>query len=159
VFSGKGLAITGLPQLILANANLLLDQHGWNAVRGKHFNAERSGLAEIAQGRAGPPDARYRSTFPAPGDPIDERLHKQRMKDVKPPVAVQLRQVESLGPWAGASLAASLKTRSAVELERERFLSHGLAGAHRDGDNHQVGQRATNAKANERTSWTLSGWG
>jgi hypothetical protein len=160
IFTGGGTAVAGLAQHILDTTNTIIREHGWTPVRGEHFKSKSSGLAELAQGRAVPADTQHHITLPGTDDFVEEMLFKQKSKDAHPPVPAVLRQVDSLGPWAGASLIASLKAKSFVEIERERFLSHGLAGAHRDFDPsilHQ--QRATAAKGNERTSWTLAGWG
>ncbi|OAP63125.1 hypothetical protein AYL99_02352 [Fonsecaea erecta] len=160
IFLGRGSSVAGLSRKVLDTTNTIISEHGWTAVRGKHMNVKRSGLAELAQGRAVPPDARHVLNPPGTDDFVEERLFKQKSKDAPQPVTPVLRQVDSLGPWAGASLVASLKAKSFVEIERERFLSHGLAGAHRDLDPsalHQ--QRSTAAKGGERTSWTLAGWG
>ncbi|KIX03342.1 uncharacterized protein Z518_06894 [Rhinocladiella mackenziei CBS 650.93] len=158
IFSGRGSTVAGLPECILDTTNSIIQQHGWTAIRGKHFNAKRSGLAELAQGRAAPVDARHDLNPPGTDDFIEERLYKQRSKDAPPTDPPVLRQVDSLGPWAGASLVASLKAKSSVEIEREKFLSHGLAGAHRDIDSTAISQRVTGAKGAERISWTLAGW-
>ncbi|KIW53228.1 hypothetical protein PV05_08817 [Exophiala xenobiotica] len=158
VFTGRGSRVAGLTKTILDATNSIIKQHGWTAVRGTHFNAKRSGLTELAQGRALPADARHDATTPVVEDFVEERLYKQKSKDASPFVPVALRQVESLGPWAGASLVSSLKAKSLVEIDRERFLSHGLAGAHRDLDINVTSQRLTTAKSSERTSWTLAGW-
>jgi hypothetical protein len=160
IFTGRGTTVAGLAQHILDTTNTIIREHGWTPVRGEHFKSKSSGLAELAQGRAVAADTQHYITLPGTDDFVEEMLFKQRSKDATPPVPAVLRQVDSLGPWAGASLIASLKAKSFVEIERDRFLSHGLAGAHRDFDPsilHQ--QRATAAKGNERTSWTLAGWG
>jgi hypothetical protein len=158
VFTGRGSRVAGLPKTVLEATNSIVKQYGWTAVRGTHFNARRSGLTELAQGRALSVDSRHDTTTPVVGDFVEERLYKQKSKDASPSVPVTLRQVESLGPWAGASLVASLKAKSFVEIDREKFLSHGLAGAHRDIDTNIAAHRLTTAKSNERTSWTLAGW-
>ncbi|KAK4943917.1 hypothetical protein LTR10_016633 [Elasticomyces elasticus] len=159
VFSGRGPRIAGLPQSILDNTNAIIKEHGWTAVRGKNISANRNGLTELAQARAAPVDARHDITLPGVGDFVEERLQKQKSKDATTSVQASLRQVDSLGPWAGASLVSSLKVRPFVEIEREKFLSHGLAGAHRDLDVTVTSQRPAAAKHGERTSWTLAGWG
>ncbi|KAK5193380.1 hypothetical protein LTR99_006932 [Exophiala xenobiotica] len=158
VVTGHGSRVAGLPKTILEATKSIIKQYGWTAVRGTHFNAKRSGLTELAQGRAVSVDSRHDTTTPVVGDFVEERLYKQKSKDASPSVPVTLRQVESLGPWAGASLVASLKAKSFVEIDREKFLSHGLAGAHRDIDTNITAHRLTTAKSNERTSWTLAGW-
>lgn len=159
IFSGRGCTVVGLSRSILRTANSIITEHGWTPVRGKHFNPKRSGLAELAQGRAAPIDARHDLNYPGVDDSIEEELYKQKSRDVLPNVPAVLRQVDSLGSWAGASLVATLKAKSFVEIERERFLSHGLAGAHRDLDFNAIAQRMATTKGNERMSWTLAGWG
>ena len=159
IFTGKGSTVAGLSQHILDTTKSIIREHGWTPVRGKNFKAKRNGLAELAQGRAAPADARHDITIPGKDDFVEDRLFKQRSKDMQSSISAVLRQVGSLGPWAGASLIASLKAKSFVDIERERFLSHGLTGAHRDLDPGALQQqRATAAKGNERTSWTLAGW-
>lgn len=61
------------------------------------------------------------------------RLNRDRDRDTKPYIHGILREVTSLGPWAGASLVASLKVRGTVEIERDKFLQYGLVGASRGG--------------------------
>ncbi|KAL4931143.1 putative actin-related protein RO7 [Aspergillus undulatus] len=97
-------------------------------------------------------------------DPIEQKLLRTREKDVVTPVQGVLREVESLGPWAGASLVSGLKIRGLVEIEREKYLQHGLAGASRDSDHannhrdHSIPDRRS-LRAGDRSSWTLAGWG
>ncbi len=160
VFTGPGGIVAGLSQRILNTTKSIIREHGWTPVRGKNFKSIRSGLAELAQARATPTDAQHDVAPPGIGDFVEDRLFKQKAKDAIPQLPAALRQVDTLGPWAGASLIATLKAKSLVEIERERFLSHGLAGAHRDVDTsilHQ--QRTTATKGNEKVSWTLAGWG
>ncbi|OQV05784.1 hypothetical protein CLAIMM_10457 [Cladophialophora immunda] len=160
IFLGRGSAMAGLSQQALDTTNAIICEHGWTPVRGKHTKVKRSGLAELAQARAVPPDARHDINPPGADDFVEARLFKQKSRDAHQRVAPVLQQVESLGPWTGASLVASLKAKSFVEIERERFLSHGLAGAHRDLDPGALQQqRSTATKGSERTSWTLAGWG
>ncbi|RDW86871.1 putative actin-related protein RO7 [Aspergillus mulundensis] len=97
-------------------------------------------------------------------DPIEQKVIRTREKDI-PPVQGILREVESLGPWAGASLVTGLKVRGLVEIEREKYLQHGLAGASRDLDHghhrdreHGIPDRRS-LRAGDRSSWTLAGWG
>jgi len=158
IFAGRGSTVADLPRTVLDTTTSIIQQYGWTGVRGQHIKSKRSGLAELAQGRAVHVDARHGMTRPGIDDFIEERLHKQTAKDAPPADAPVLRQVESLGAWAGASLIASLKARSSVEIEREKFLLHGLAGAHRDAEGAAVSQRTTSVKSGERTSWTLAGW-
>lgn len=157
IFSGKqASSIRGLSHYVLRSVNDLTNRHGWTAIRGKNLNPQRSGLTTLAQGRAAPADARYHTTLPAEGVQWEEQLLRQK---TKPIVATTLRQVESLGPWAAASLVSSFKAKSFVEIEREKFFAHGMAGAHRDIDHNAVLQRTTTAKAGDKVNWSLAGWG
>ncbi|PYI25662.1 hypothetical protein BP00DRAFT_92857 [Aspergillus indologenus CBS 114.80] len=102
-------------------------------------------------------------------DPIElkiRRNNRDRDRDALPPsVQGVLREVESLGPWAGASLTTSLKIRGLVEIEREKYLQHGLAGATTrefETHGHHVPDRRSGLRAGgggDRSSWTLAGWG
>lgn len=101
-------------------------------------------------------------------DQIAHSLSQQTLKDVgPPPVGGQVRGVNTLGAWAGASLIVNQKVRGVVEIERERFLQHGLVGGASVGKKEQSGvpeQRSRqslgpNVKAGvDRSSWTLGVW-
>ena len=163
VFVGGGAKITGLCNRVLMEVEAIVKRYGWNPVRGKPVENQREKLREIRQGRTGPPSARHGVPEPPGKDYVEEKLQKQAAKDVQANVQGVLRQVESLGSWTGASLLASLKIKSFVEIEREKYLSHGLAGAHRDLDISVVPQRQSYSSGalkpgGDRSSWTLAGW-
>lgn len=44
-----------------------------------------------------------------------------------------IKSIRTLHPYTGASLLTGLRQRGVVEIERDSFLAHGLAGAERDG--------------------------
>jgi actin-related protein len=163
IFTGPGSSIPGLKDRALAQVNALITKHGWTAIRGQHVKKPRHGLVEIAQGRTAPADAIHNVIIPVEGDFAEAKLMKQRNKEPQPGPQGVLRCIESLGAWAGASLVTSLKVKSVVDIERERFLSHGIAGATRDGEASVVPQRMSShglgAKGAEKTSFTLGGWG
>lgn len=163
VFVGGGAKIPRLCNRVLAEVEVIVKTYGWNAVRGKPVEKQREKLKEIGQGRARPPSARHGVPEPPGKDYVEEKLQKQAAKDAQVNVQGVLRQVESLGSWVGASLLASLKVKGFVEVEREKFLSHGLAGAHRDVEISVVPQRQSYGSgvlktAGDRSSWTLAGW-
>ena len=70
---------------------------------------------------------------------IDARLAKQHLSNHPSPqpsapdsnanATGQLRGLSTLGPWAGASLMASLRVKGVVDVDRESFLKFGLGGA------------------------------
>ncbi|KAJ5950257.1 uncharacterized protein N7479_008670 [Penicillium vulpinum] len=173
VFVGGGSRIPGLRQRVLKEVSLLIDRHGWSPIRGKALERQRQRLEELrlsARKPSNEPESPKSngdapSTDDEPADPskevpeidfVEQKLRRQN-KDIPVPIQGVLREIESLGPWAGASLTTSLKIRGMVEIEREKFLQHGLAGATRDVD-HPVPDRRSGLKSGDRSSWTLAGW-
>lgn len=163
VFVGGGSKIPGLAQRSISEVDALVRKYGWSAVRGRRADDRREKLREIGQGRAEEPTARSKDSLPPGEDYIEEELRKQQAKEALPIVQGQLRQIESLGAWAGASLLASVKVKGFVEIERETFVQHGLAGAKNSVGGSVVPQRTSygaglSKAGGERTSWTLAGW-
>ncbi|RMZ81862.1 hypothetical protein DV738_g1990, partial [Chaetothyriales sp. CBS 135597] len=165
-FTGHGHRILGVNKRIIHDLNALLRKHGWNAVRGTKLKPSRKGLAEVAQARAAPADYKHNiDRAPDGRDLVTPKLAKQKARGPQPGPQGVLRIVDTLGPWAGASLLTSLKVRGIVDIDRDRFLSHGLAGASKDHDASVVPQQrpanfsvATSSKSSDKTSWTLAGW-
>jgi actin-related protein len=154
IFTGGISQIPGLKQRILEEAQDLVDTHGWDPIR---TYAPRLGLSRPSRRTATQPDAGQspslsslsspkvsESTTEPPSDdviaiPAHARLHDTNPIDTKlaslalnattpTPPAGTLRAVHSLGAWAGASLVTNLRIKGVVEIERERFASHGLVG-------------------------------
>ncbi|KAL5049219.1 hypothetical protein BDW71DRAFT_176362 [Aspergillus fruticulosus] len=198
VFVGGGANIAGIRSRILDEVAHLIEHYGWSPVRGRVIEHQIQKLQNLKLSQsAQPPDAsqgqtritaraepttdtEYGIADEADGgakaaeepdveiDPIEQKLFRAREKDAVPPVQGVLREVESLGPWAGASLVTGLKIRGLVEIEREKYLQHGLAGASRDaehGHSHSYRDREhgipdrRSLRAGDRSSWTLAGWG
>ena len=163
IFVGGGSNIPGLSSRALDEVEAIVEKYGWCGVRGSRLETERKTLNELNQGRTRPPNARH-GTADSPGqDFVEEKVRKRADKDSQPQIKGVLRSVESLGSWSGASLLASLKIRGFVEVEREKFLSHGLNGAHRHMDTSVVPQRQSYVagvlkSGGDRSSWTLAGW-
>ncbi|KAJ5577102.1 hypothetical protein N7535_004028 [Penicillium sp. DV-2018c] len=174
VFVGGGARIPGLRRRVLKEVSLLIDRHGWSPVRGTALERQRQRLEELRLSTRKPssePESpkssdEASSTDEKPADPskeapeidfVEQKLHRQN-KDIPVPIQGVLREVESLGPWAGASLTTSLKIRGMVEIEREKFLQHGLAGATRDMDHPVPDRRSGLRSGGDRSSWTLAGW-
>ncbi|CAI7624085.1 unnamed protein product [Penicillium manginii] len=166
VFVGGGARIPGLRQRILKEVQLLIDRHGWSPIRGKVVERQRQRLEELKIASQtntpsqSPDDDEKEKSDPSKEEPevdfVDQKLRRQN-KDIPVPVTGILREIESLGPWAGASLVTSLKIRGMVEIEREKFLQYGLAGATRDLEQ-PVPDRRSGLRAGDRSSWTLAGW-
>lgn len=164
VFVGGGSRIPGLRLRILREVSLLIDRYGWSPIRGKAVDRQRQRLEELrissqTNGDAAPL-ATGEKSHPSQQEPeidfVEQKLRRQN-KDTPVPIQGVLREVDSLGPWAGASLVTSLKTRGMVDIEREKFLQHGLAGSTRDSE-HSVPDRRSGLRAGDRSSWTLAGW-
>lgn len=175
VFVGGGARIPGLRQRILQEVASLIDRHGWSPIRGKAIERQRERMENLRLSSQANGEERERKTpssengEPPAGseklDPsqevpeidfVEQKLRRQN-KDTPVPVQGVLREVESLGAWAGASLVTSLKLRGMVEIEREKFLQHGLAGASRDTEL-PVPDRRSGLRAGDRSSWTLASW-
>jgi hypothetical protein len=97
---------------------------------------------------------------------IDSKLAHVALRNGPPPASLTggiVRGVETLGPWTGASLVAQQRIRGIVEIDRERYLQHGLQGASKEKEIPVVPQRHSMGPgvargAGERASWTLGVW-
>lgn len=162
VFTGGGANIPGLKNRLLAEVSHLIDTRGWDpvdnygsitppakwhqtrgpmtttaAVTGNRETATNKDIdeASTAPAHLQPPlpdpilaSIQRRATQPVPTTlTLPERTSPQQQN---PPPAV--RSVATLGAWAGASLLAGLRIKGFVEIERERFLQHGLSGLERE---------------------------
>lgn len=175
VFTGGGSNTPGIRQRILKEVDLLIEQHGWSQVRGKAVERQRQRLQNLSLNNhststtsSGSSSNNENPPNPPPAqepdpeiDIVEQKLQRSRAKDHNPPIQGVLREVETLGPWAGASLVTSLKIRGLVEIEREKYLQHGLAGASRDLESHGhvLDRRSGLRSGGDRSSWTLAGWG
>lgn len=177
ILTGSGSRIPGLKSRLLAETALLIHRHGWDPVRGRAADDRRE--RSRRQNHPFEPGAREgdkrRATGAIPAaalaaqvpDPVEEKVRREQARgDGGPPrVAGVLRGVETLGAWAGGSLFAGLKLGGTVEIEREGFLQHGLAGAKREQEpgvglpRHGFGTGVGGTRAGERVAWSLGGWG
>ncbi|PGH23309.1 hypothetical protein AJ80_02561 [Polytolypa hystricis UAMH7299] len=172
IFVGGGSNIPGIRQRILNDVDALVKKLRWRFANGKVVDSRGRQLQEInanQQKKSPSPSILEPPTIASEADEqisnaIDEKLHHAK-KDSKPGIHGLVRQVESLGAWAGASLVASLKVRGVVEVDREKFLQHGFAGASRDLDvSALVDRRSAYGSGGvrpggDRSSWTLGEWG
>ncbi|KAI9882729.1 MAG: rRNA-processing protein sof1 [Watsoniomyces obsoletus] len=95
---------------------------------------------------------------------LPEQLRRLELKDNQSVAHHGLRGLESLGPWAGTSLVSGLKVKGIVEVEKDKFLQQGLAGASREVKQSVVprestyGSAVTKSSVGDRSSWTLGVW-
>lgn len=189
IVTGGGSNIPGLKCRLLDQLSLLIRDRGWDPVVGKAADERRRRLKEIStnQQKQPPPQSTTTTTVaalaPQVPDPIEEKLRDQQRKEAKPlvivPNAGTVRGVETLGAWAGGSMLAALKVKGIVDIDKDSFLQHGLAGARRDAEQQQQQQQPTmsagvppqqqqrqshhgplipRASMAENPTWTLGGW-
>jgi len=100
-------------------------------------------------------------------DAIDTKFAQLAVRNGPPPASLvggTIRGVDTLGAWAGASLAAQQRIKGIVEVERDRYLKDGLQGANREKEVSVIPQRQSMmgpglaTKGGERASWTLGIW-
>ena len=182
IFTGGGSKIPGLKARLLAELAALVETRGWDPVEGKAVDQMRRRLMEISGNRRAMNTAEVEtedtkastandrpetntsipaSLAPQIPDPIEDKIKREQNKGTKPTLSGVIRGVESLGAWAGASLFVSLRIKGVVEIDRDSFLQHGLAGARKDGE---AGAAGTTQKGVSRpslggqTGWTLGPW-
>lgn len=200
IVTGGGSNVPGLKSRLLDQLSLLIRDRGWDPVVGKAVDDRRRRLKEISSNRQQQQQQQPASqpTFtittgaalaPQLSDPTEEKLRReQQRRDAKPSVIVLdagvLRGVETLGAWAGGSLLAALKVKGTVDIDKDSFLQHGLAGAKRDAEQQQQQQHPQQPQATstgmpqqqqqqrqshhgpaipragvvEKPAWTLGGW-
>ncbi|KAL9131296.1 MAG: hypothetical protein Q9217_000731 [Psora testacea] len=172
--TGGGSNIPGLKSRIIDEVAAMVQERGWDPVYGKAAVERRRRLREINEERhrrelSKPDDHDTIPNVPASLAPevyheIDEKLRREQEKCSQPTVSGVVRGVETLGAWAGGSLLASLRIKGIVDIEKDAFLQHGLAGAKRESDVSALPQRKSygadisRAGIGERTSWTLGAW-
>ena len=185
MFTGGGSHIPGIKSRLLAELAHIVESRGWDPVWGKAADHRRQKLKKIQQyrrpvaTRPETPEHIMKTTSPssklgehhvppafvdqAP-DGVEEKLRRENVSGTKPTVSGVVRGVETLGAWTGASLAASLRLTGVVEVEKDQFLLHGLAGPRRDVDvnaakaRQSYGPGLTRTSGADATAWTLGPW-
>lgn len=183
IFVGGGSNLLGLKKRIMDDVSALVEQRGWDPVRGRAVEQFRnnpilqqsrskqasSGPTEVMQ-QIDPSDPPKKPKIPAAlvgqePDPIEDGLRREASKGRKPIEQGYLRAVESLGAWSGSSLISQLKIPAVSIVDREQWLQHGAASASRSGEistaalRQSMGPGAFKSAAGERSSWTLGLWG
>lgn len=182
VITGGVSALPGLKSRILAELEALVHAKGWDPVRNygtasaRHEQILRQ-QREALELRKQEGDDKMTESLdpdsPLPAglrgheeDSIEEKLAHTALRNGPPPSSLTggiVRGVETLGAWAGASLVANQRIRGIVEIDRERYLQHGLQGASKEKEVSVVAQRQSMGPnvvrgAGERASWTLGVW-
>lgn len=182
VFVGGGSNILGLKERVVDEVANLIDQHGWNPVRGVaveqlhnnlklQLNRRRQaseGPVEVQAGVNVPSVPKIRAAFAEQeSDPIEEQLRREASKGTKPVELGYLRAVDSLGAWTGGSLISQLRVPAVSIIDREQWIQYGAGGASREIEasinlnlkRQSMGPAAFKSAAGDRSSWTLGRWG
>lgn len=136
VLTGPNSAIPGLKTRLLADLTRMIEKRGWDVV-GNYGSASkplpqrllerRENIAPVTRPDAGGPV------------PISERLQDDLSDRFSQQVLIStsngkekvvkgvVRGVETLGAWSGASLVTTLRVKGKAEVERDPFLSGGMA--------------------------------
>jgi actin-related protein len=181
IFTGGCSKVLGLRGRIFDEVSHLIQQRGWDSVQGKGVEQLRTNpklkrrrTRQINDGST-ETDSQVGEGHEVDGvwydavdtvpetDPIEEQL--RRGTDQRSPVHGELRAVESLGAWTGASLLTHLKTPAIATIDREAWLQHGAAGASKPSDVDHKTQRQSLLQgglmrgAAAGSAWTLGVWG
>jgi len=180
VFVGGGSNLLGLKERVLDEVAALVNQFGWNPVRGKAVELllnnpklkhnrptlASAGPTEVFDGDSATPAPKVTAALvKQERDPIDEQLKREANKGAKPVELGYLRAVDSLGAWSGGSLLAQLKIPAVSIVDRDQWQQHGASGASREFEinvnakRQSMGPAAFKSGAAERSSWTLGLWG
>lgn len=188
IFTGGCANVLGVRSRVFDEVNQLIHSRGWDPVQGRGAEAYKTnrnlrcgsrqainngptaissaqdsgGGAFVGHEQDGvwvdaPPVARQEP------DQIEEQIRKR--KDDKPRLQGQLRAIESLGAWTGASLLNLLKVPALATVEREAWREQGVSGASRPGEvDYKVAQRQSMGAGGLMRSvaganWTLGVWG
>lgn len=185
IITGGVADMPGLKTRVLKELEVLVQSRGWDPVKNwgkgaaRHDDKLRAQQRNLALKRQKDEDKVSESLDPTvtsaplsaglqePGiDSIDIKLASTSLKNGPPLecyIGGTIRGVQTLGAWAGASLVAHQRIRGIVEIERERYLQHGLQGASREKEVSVIPQRQSMGPgvargAGERVSWTLGVW-
>ncbi len=183
IFTGGCSNVLGLRGRIFDEVSHLVRERGWDPVQGKGVaqllanpKLKRTGsrqagdgpvgVVEVPSGPGREQDGVWNDGAPAAPepDPIEEQLN--RGNDKRPRVHGEMRAIESLGAWGGASLVTHLKTQAIATIDREIWLLHGAAGAGKPSEvDHKTQRQSLGAGGLIRGSvagsaaWTLGVWG
>jgi actin-related protein len=181
IFTGGCSNVLGLRKRIFDEVSHLVATRGWDPVEGKRLEQLRTNLKlnkrRARQAHNGPAGVTSQSeegeeqdgvwhdaaNVVPEVDPIEEQL--KRGTDRRPRVQGEMRAIESLGAWSGASLVTHLKTPAIATIDRDAWLLHGAAGAGKAGEVDQKTQRQSLGAGGlirgsaAGSAWTLGVWG
>ncbi|TLS29283.1 hypothetical protein PpBr36_01320 [Pyricularia pennisetigena] len=193
IFTGGCSAVLGLRGRIFDELTMLVRKRGWDPIWGRGVEQYRTN-SRLKRSNGGGGDQSTTvadkpgigsngaaNAKPAP-DPVEAQIKRSSNIDAKKmrdadaaSTHGELRAVESLGPWAGASLLAHLKPPVIASVERDQWLAQGVSGAVKaaDVDVKATGQQRQSMAAGglmamrsasgtggpAAANWTLGAWG
>lgn len=153
VINGQHGSIPGLKRRLLQEIAAVIESRGWDPVS-NYGSANGTALQERSANISSRSKQAGGSSPTVPLSPSKKPMqesvpHANRVHDdVKDPITLKaereatkgkvdlvkgvVRGVETLGPWAGASLVANMRIKGVHEIDRDDFLKHGLRGAAAD---------------------------
>lgn len=170
IFTGGGANIPGLKSRLLNDLDSTVKQRGWSLVWGLSFSDKGSPLSSLqtlathAESENIANQSRVRAAFEKQiHDPYEEKIYNETLKSTKPQNYGEVRGIETMGAFAGAGLVTALRLKSLVEIERDVFLQHGIAGPKKDQDSgpartKSLGGAFQKLPTNDSSSWTLGAW-
>ncbi|KAK7564108.1 hypothetical protein IWX49DRAFT_535690 [Phyllosticta citricarpa] len=187
IITGGVAKLPGIKRRILAEMEHIISERGWDPVKNYgHATSRRDLRMPRQQTRMQTPTPSQSTTTtggmaatphtpppaslqPQESDPITAKLASLSLKHnaaLHPSPTGVVRGVGTLGAWAGASLVSSLRVRGIVEIEKDRFMQHGLATATREpGSVERSSKRLSSLGSaggaggkGDRGSWTLGVW-
>ncbi|KAF4862233.1 Actin-related protein 10 [Colletotrichum siamense] len=182
IFIGGCSRVIGLRRRIFDELLHLVEERGWDPIQGQapanYKNNSRLRRATYRQTTSGPTevvleeeltetksDSAHNASRDA-ADIIEDSLRKR--DNTYPNKQGQLRSLESLGPWGGASLTCQLKVAAMANIDRELWIQHGVNGASRPNEIDVKAQQRQSmgpgglmrgATGGSIANWTLGAWG
>ncbi|KAK3344357.1 hypothetical protein B0T25DRAFT_324713 [Lasiosphaeria hispida] len=181
IFTGGCASVLGLRRRVFDEVSHLARERGWDPVQGKAVEQlrinpllKKRGTRQAGSGPTGvesqPGSGEEQdgvwhdaaNTTPEV-DPVEEQL--RRGSDKRPRVHGEMRAVESLGAWSGASMISYLKAPAIATIDRDIWLQQGAAGATNASDIDPKTQRQSLGAgglirgAAPGSAWTLGIWG
>ncbi|KAH6676173.1 actin-domain-containing protein [Plectosphaerella plurivora] len=176
IFTGGCAKIPGLKQRLLDEVVNLLEIRGWDAVVGRAADAAKARAGSSAIGVVGKGQGMDRASSSgttvdwggkdsaaSPTTPSDQAQAKKDSNGQS--LHGELRVLESLGPWTGASLAIQLKAVAVATVDRELWLQQGIDGASKPNEVEAKSQQRQSLGsgvirgATGSSTWTLGAWG
>jgi actin-related protein len=184
IFTGGGSRVLGLRGRIFDEVSRLVKDRGWDPVVGEAVNkfkakqklrrqksrqALRGGPSTAPQANDDDDDLDgvwHDAANAGPeADPVEEQLRKKQ-NDIPKQTHGELRAIDSLGAWSGASLLTHLKVPAIAAIDRELWIQHGASGASRPVEvdfkaqqRQSMGPGGLLRNAAAGSNWTLGVWG